>query len=499
MPAGACNASLRAGVESPAAPMLFGTAQFVVFLAVLLLLLQVLPRRAWNATLLSASLLFYTLWIPAYLPLLLVDLGVNYVLLRRMLAAAPGSRARRAWFVTSIVFTLGLLLYFKYALFLVENALPFLTSLGMTGVELPEILLPLGISFYTFQIISLTADCYAAGSDDELPIGGLARYALYIAFFPQLIAGPILRGSEFLPQLAQGAQPNPERRRRGIWLLASGLVKKLVLADLLLAPFVDAVFASPGVANTAFHWVAVYAFAFQIYFDFSGYTDMARGIACWIGFELPENFREPFLSRSPREFWQQWHMTLSRWLRLYLFNPLSHALMRRGGPAWDAPAVPIALFVTMTICGLWHGAGWNFVLWGALHGVFLIVWRFPIGRDAGPIGWRDVPAILVFFHLFAITLVFFRVPQPDQAATFLVRLVSDNALPGWPVFETGVVILCAALHVAERAWRVHGHVVVHRLADTRWAPYAEAVVLGVLAGAVILSAGAGEEFIYFQF
>ena len=478
--------------------MLFGTAQFAIFLAALLVLLRVLPRSAWNGTLLAASLLFYTLWVPAYLPLLLLDIGINYALLKRMLAAAPGSSARRSLLVCSIVFTLALLLYFKYAVFLIESALPVLSALGATGVEVPEILLPLGISFYTFQIISLAVDSYTS-EPDELPVGGLGRYALYIAFFPQLIAGPILRGSEFLPQLASGAQPNSERRRRGIWLLASGVAKKIVLADFLLAPFVDSVFAAPGVGNSSFHWVAVYAFAFQIYFDFSGYTDMARGIACWIGFELPENFQEPFLSRSPREFWQRWHMTLSRWLRIYLFVPLSHTLMRRGGPRWDAPAVPLALFLTMTVCGVWHGAGWNFVLWGMLQGLLLATWRFPWGSDTGRVTWRDIPAIVVFFHLFALTLVIFRCKDLEQAGAFFERLFVATAIPGWPVLESAVIVLCVALHVAERAWRENADTHSRRLADTAWGPYAEALALGLLAGIATLAAGAGGEFIYFQF
>jgi alginate O-acetyltransferase complex protein AlgI len=482
--------------------MLFGTAQFALFLAALLLLLHALPRRAANPLLLTASLVFYTLWIPAYLPLLLVDIGVNYAFLRRMLAAEPGSRERRAWLIASIVFSLGLLLYFKYAVFALENALPLLQAISGSGFELPEILLPLGISFYTFQIVSLAVDAHDAPPDDpKLPIHGLglARYTLYISFFPQLIAGPILRGSEFLPQLARGPERDGERRRRGIWLLASGVAKKVLLADFLLAPFVDSVFAAPGVANTSYHWVALYGFAFQIYFDFSGYTDMARGVACLIGYELPENFLEPFLSRSPREFWLRWHVTLSRWLRLYLFTPLSHSLMRRGGPSWDAPAIPIALLVTMTICGLWHGAGWNFVIWGALQGLLLVAWRFPMGRDSGPVRLHDVPAIVVFFHLFVLTLVFFRCPDLASTGAYLEALVSGARLPGWPVFESAVVALCGVLHLGERWLRENGSVALALVTRPGWGIYLESVVLGGIAGAAILAAGAGGEFIYFQF
>ena len=192
-------------------------------------------------------------------------------------------------------------------------------------------------------------------------------------------------------------------------------------------------------------------------------------------------------------------MTLSRWLRLYVFVPLTHTLIRRGGPRWDAPSVPLTLLITMTICGFWHGAGWNFVLWGALHGVFLALWWFPLGRDTGPVTWRDVPAMILFFHLFAITLVLFRLPEQERATAFLLRLGEGNALGGWPVLEAGVIVLCALLHVAERGWRVHGDAIAQRLAGRVWRPYAEALVLGVLAGAAVLASGAGEEFIYFQF
>ena len=484
--------------------MLFVTAQFALFLAALLLLLRLLPRRSWNGVLLAASLLFYGLWIPAYLPLLLLEIGVNYALLKRMLAAPPESRARRAWLVASVAFTLALLLYFKYAAFLVEGATPLVEAAIGSRLRTPEILLPLGISFYSFQIISLAADAYASegpGGDfrDELPLGGLARYALFIAFFPQLIAGPILRGAEFLPQLARGARPSRERTRQGLRLIASGIAKKVLLADFLLAPFVDPVFASPDVANRIFHWVAMYAFTFQIYFDFSGYTDMARGIAKLIGFELPENFEEPLLSRSPREFWTRWHVTLSRWLRLYLFVPVSRALMRRGGPRWDRPAGGVALLVTMSLCGLWHGAGWTFVVWGALHGVLLAIWRFPLGRDAGPIRARDLPAMVVFFHCFALSLVFFRCADLSQAFVYLERLFAGAGPPGWPVLETGVVALCAALHVGERWLRVHADALAEALAAHAASAYLEALLFGVLAGAALLAAGAGGEFIYFQF
>jgi alginate O-acetyltransferase complex protein AlgI len=448
--------------------------------------------------LLFASLAFYTLWIPAYLPLLLVDITVNYALLTGMLASAPGSTRRRLYFAASVVFTLSLLVYFKYAVFLFESFLPLFRPV-FPDVSAPDILLPLGISFYTFQILSLTADLFPGDElESELPLGGFGRYTLYIAFFPQLIAGPILRGREFLPQLANGPERSASKTRRGAWLIATGAVKKVVFADFLLAPFVESVFSMPGVGNASYHWVALYAFSFQIYFDFSGYTDIARGLALLLGYELPENFREPFLSRSPHEFWNRWHMTLSRWLRLYLFTPISHTLMRRGGPAWDGPAVPVAQLVTMTLCGVWHGAGWNFAVWGVLQGVLLVAWRLPRPSDGSPLSWRDLPAILLFYHLFCLTLIVFRSPDTARAATYLEGLLG-NGLSGLPILEIGIVALCAGLHGLERWARPRAPELQRFFAERSWGAFAEATIFGLLAGAVILASGAGGEFIYFQF
>ncbi len=488
--------------------MLFGTAQFALFLAALLLMLGLLPRRQWNAALLTASLLFYMLWVPAYLPLLLADIGVSYALLCRIRAAPFGSRARRRWLVASIAFSLGLLLYFKYLAFLLGNALPVLDTLLGQVIQaefaLPEMLLPLGISFYTFQIISLAADTYsdpdAAAVGGDIRVESLARYALYISFFPQLIAGPILRGAELLPQLRQGADPTAARTREGLWLFASGIAKKILLADFLLSGLVDPVFDSAGATSRGHHWVALYAFAFQLYFDFSGYTDMARGTARLIGIELPENFREPYLSRSPLEFWQRWHITLSRWLSLYLFVPISRALLRRTPERGGRAAIAATTLLTMTLCGLWHGADWAFVLWGLLQGVLLVAWPSRLRhKRSDHVALRDLPELLVFFNLFCLTLVLFRSPDLHQALAFFERLLFENAAPGWPAFGSLALVLCAGLHLAERRFRQQAPALSRYLAERPWGPYAEAFVLGIIAALVVLAAGAGEEFIYFQF
>jgi len=468
--------------------MLFNTAQFAVFFAVVFAVVRCLPRRGRLGALLAASVLFYGLWIPAYLLLLLAAIGVNYALLRAMSRSARP----RAYLATSIAFTLGLLAFFKYAAWIVETAAPVLAVAVGVRPPAPEIFLPLGISFYSFQIIGLAVDSYRGQIE---PVRSLARYALFVSFFPQLVAGPILRGSELLPQLARGGETSPERTRRGLWLIAAGVGKKMVLADFLLAPFVDTVFEIPGVGSAPYHLLGVYSFAFQIYFDFSGYTDMARGMACLLGFELPLNFAEPYLSRNPAEFWRRWHMTLSRWLRDYLYIPLGGNRKGRGRTYAN-------LAITMLLGGLWHGAAWNFVVWGGLHGLLLMVHR-RFGRRGGdvdaPLSLRDAPRILLWFHACCLAWVFFRASTFTDATAFLGALFTGSYREAWPLVPAAVVVLCAVLHGLERYARLRLPRLQAALAEPWWGAAVEGTAFGLLFGLVVAVAGAGGEFIYFQF
>jgi alginate O-acetyltransferase complex protein AlgI len=468
--------------------MLFNTVQFAVFFLAVLGVYRSLPAPARNSLLLAASLLFYVLWIPAYLPLILIDILVNYAFLRRM------QRSRRPGLVLglSIGFTLALLAYFKYAAMIVATTLPLLEGgLGLS-ITIPEILLPLGISFYSFQIIAFSVDSYR---HPERPLPGVRRYALFICFFPQLIAGPILRGNEFLPQLARGGEMSAERTRRGMWLIASGIAKKVVMADFLLAPFVDAVFSAPGLANAPFHLMAMYGFTFQIYFDFSGYTDMGRGMALLLGYELPMNFTEPFLSRNPSEAWRRWHITLSRWMQDYLYIPL-------GGNRHSEARTYVNLMITMLLSGLWHGAGWNFVLWGGFHGVLLAIHR-RFGRRRQdihePIAGRDAGKILIQFHFFAFAFIAFRCESLPDILLFMRGLFIGGELEGWPMMQSGIVLLCAALHLLERQLRL-GLPRLQAACSRSWGGLAlEGLALGTLLAVAVLASGAGGEFIYFQF
>jgi D-alanyl-lipoteichoic acid acyltransferase DltB (MBOAT superfamily) len=468
--------------------VLFNTLQFAVFFFVVLGLYRALPRPGRNTLLLGASIVFYTLWLPSYLLLLLADVFVNYALLRAMVR----SNRPRIYLVLSCVFTLGLLAWFKYAAMLIETALPVLEQLPVLDIAVPEIFLPLGISFYSFQILSLTIDTYRRQIE---PIEDLGRYTLFVAFFPQLIAGPILRGHQFLPQLERGGEMSWARSRRGLWLIVGGLGKKVILADFLLAGFVDMVFAEHGANSAPFHLIALYSFAFQIYFDFSGYTDIARGLALLLGYELPLNFMEPYLARSPSEFWRRWHITLSRWLSDYLYVPL-------GGNRRGSARTYSNLLLTMLLGGLWHGASWNFVIWGGLHGLLLVLHR-AIGRQRvdldAPLRARDWPRIVILFHAVCLIWTFFRAETFADAISFLEVLFSGKNPFGWPMIQVAIVILCAALHLAERHLRLALPDLRSRLDNLRAGPVLEGAMLGAVLGGVLLAGGTGGDFIYFQF
>jgi alginate O-acetyltransferase complex protein AlgI len=467
--------------------MLFNSFQFALFFAVVFAAVLALPRRFEGRVLLAGSLLFYTLWVPTLVPLLLGLLGANYVALRLMVRSAHPRR----YLTASIVLTLGVLGLFKYGAFSVQLLAPLFPGVHRAAPLFSSLLLPLGISFYSFEIISLAVDIHGR----RLPCPSFGRYVLFVTFFPHLIAGPIMRGSELLPQLELGGDRNAERSRRGIWLFAVGLVKKVWLSDYLLLPFVNEVFRTPGAFTGPVHLVAMYFFAFQIYFDFSGYSDMARGLGCLLGFELPMNFGEPYLSRDPTEFWRRWHMTLSRWLRDYLYVPLGGN--RRGGAR-----TVVNLMLTMLLGGLWHGAGLNFLVWGGLHGLLLVLHRVTTrGRRAvrESLRWADIPRVVGLFHVVCLLWVPFRAASFEDAVSFLRGLASGGYLRAWPLFPLAIVCLCGALHGLERYVRVRLPHIHEKIASAWWGAPLEGALLGAILVVSIAASGAGVKFIYFQF
>lgn len=339
--------------------MIFSSLDFVVFFGVVLLLLFVIVNNYLKKIILIAvSYFFYGYWDKRFLLLILFSTIVDF-LVGRYLVKFKTSRGRKLFLTISITANLGLLGFFKYFNFFIDSANAILGPLGL-GTSNLSIILPVGISFYTFQTMSYTIDVYRG---KIAPVKSFVDFALFVAFFPQLVAGPIVRAKDFLPQLDQEIRVRGINIWQGGQIFLIGLVKKLLIAD-AVSPFVDNVFSRPQVFSSTTVWLAVAAYAVQIYGDFSGYSDMAIGCAHMMGFKLPRNFDVPYLSRDISEFWRRWHISLSTWLRDYLYIPL-------GGNRKGEMRTYINLMLTMLLGGLWHGASWNFIIWGGMHGLAL--------------------------------------------------------------------------------------------------------------------------------
>jgi alginate O-acetyltransferase complex protein AlgI len=388
--------------------VVFTSWAFAAFFAVVLAGMRVLrTRRSRQLFLLVASAYFYAYWNAAYLVLLATPSLIDYWCALRIDASADRA-ARRRWLLVSLVTNLGLLGYFKYANFFAENVA------ALVGRPVPhlDVVLPVGISFYTFKTLSYTIDVYRG----DLPVcRSLWQYAMFVTYFPELVAGPIVRASVFLPQMTRSLEPSLPRACAGLQLALVGVTKKLVVAD-RLAVLVDPVFSDPHAFAPATVLSAVVAYSLQIYCDFSGYSDIAIGVSKVIGFDLPENFRMPYLATSIAEFWRRWHITLSTWLRDYLYIPL-------GGNRRGRARTYANLMITMLLGGLWHGASWTFVFWGLLHGVALAAhraWseRRPPGRApfGGVVGWAATYAFV------CVAWVFFRAKDFGTAAAILRKL-----------------------------------------------------------------------------
>ncbi len=344
--------------------MLFYTVDFLVFSILLLITLSVVHRNEpRKIVLLIASYIFYMWWNPAFIALILFATAVNYFA-GLALAKEQDDRRRKLILTLSLVASLGLLGYFKYAGFLAENLLYVMTLFGYEVHWTSfDITLPVGISFYIFQTLSYTIDVYRR----EIPAtGSPLDFALFVAFFPQLVAGPIVRAADFIPQLRNPIRISCDQAT--FFLVLRGLTKKVLVAD-NIAILADYIFATPGSFPSIVIWIATVSFAVQIYCDFSGYSDIAIGVSRILGFRLPLNFDHPYLARNPSDFWKRWHISLSSWLRDYLYISLGG---NRRGPIKTYRN----LMLTMLLGGLWHGASWNFAIWGFLHGFFLIAHRF---------------------------------------------------------------------------------------------------------------------------
>jgi alginate O-acetyltransferase complex protein AlgI len=465
--------------------VVFNSYTFAIFLPIVLGGYWLLRgHRRQNLLLLIASYVFYGAWDVRFLLLMWFTTLVDYVVGRK-LQGEPDDEVRRWVLIVSLVVNLGVLATFKYFGFFTDSFAGLAESVGLQ-INPPtlQLLLPIGISFYTFHGISYTVDVYRRRIDavDDLP-----TFAVFVAYFPQLVAGPIGRATVQLPQFqSDRTPPDGDTARSGVWLILIGLVKKIVIAD-SVAPLVNETWAAPGSESAASLVLAAIGFSLQIYGDFSGYTDIARGVSRLFGIELLRNFDQPYLSRNITEFWRRWHISLSTWLRDYLYVPL-------GGNRKGVSRTSFNLFATMLLGGLWHGAAWTFVIWGALHGAFLMISH----RRNRPIltGLRSIPSVVTTFGLVTFAWIFFRADSLRSALEFIEGIVT---LRGGAIDFSLLALLAFVGKLAlliDAAQRVKG--------DDAFLASLPSPLQGATVGAsilllVVFSGGAGEPFIYFQF
>jgi alginate O-acetyltransferase complex protein AlgI len=467
--------------------MSFNSTLYLVFLPLVVLLYYNLQPARRMYMLLVASWLFYAVYNPWFIWVILGTTGVDFIAGSRI-AATDSPARKRLWVALSITCNLGLLCFFKYTRFIATN---FVAAAGLLHWDLPQftthIALPLGISFHTFQGISYTIDVYRKHIK---PIRRFAEFALFVSFFPQLVAGPIVRASEFIPQIDCRTEADSKEFRRGVGLLIYGMLKKVYVAD-VMATFVNDAYANPSRVSGLGLMFATYAFTVQIYCDFSGYSDMAIGSALLFGIKLPLNFDRPYLTTSIRDFWQRWHMTLSRWLRDYLYVPL-------GGNRRGTRRTYINLMITMLLGGLWHGAGWNWIVWGGIQGSVMSVER-ATGLDAVPRSrFGRIVRWLITLHIAWLSWIFFRARTLTEAIQVLGRIVRWE--PGSMGPDTRVVIYAGAglalvlladlLTVKKRLLAL----LEERPVAVRWVAYSATALL-----VLTFSRASHPEFIYFAF
>jgi len=477
--------------------MLFNSYQYALFLCLATAGYFLLPHRARIWLLLVASYAFYMIWRWQYGFLLLGVTLMNYLSALRI-ACASGRCVQKIWLSVAVTGSLGALGLFKYFNFF-NDALRHLAGIsGISyGVPALHMILPVGISFFTFQALGYTIDVYRGTCPAERHLG---RFCLYVAFFPQLVAGPIERAGNLLAQLNRHNRFDLDRLLAGAKLIVWGLFKKMVIAD-NLAVYVNRVYETPSDYSGATLLLATYFFAFQIYCDFSGYSDIAIGSARILGYDLMQNFRLPYLATGIRDFWKRWHISLSSWFSDYVYRPLGGN--RVSGTRWI-----VNIMVVFLVSGLWHGADWTFVAWGGLHGIYYLleaagrrIRKAYLNVTLLPAGLSQSLKVLVTFHLVLLAWVFFRASSLQDAFLIVGRILTDvggRLYPGPSQLATFVCILMIALLLGVQILQKKGWVVLHagpaRLPRVvRWGGY-----LAMLHALALLGRSANQ-FIYFQF
>jgi len=467
--------------------LLFDTPIYFAFLILVTAIYWRLGLRRQNLMLLGASYFFYGWWDWRFLLLMVASTVVDYAISKRIVSTEDSSYRKRL-LVVSLFMNFGFLAYFKYLNFFLDSTAHLLSSFGVNGIShtFLRIVLPPAISFYTFQEVAYIVDVYKRNLP---PAESLVNYALFISLFPHLIAGPIQRPSHLLPQVQQARRFDSASFFNGCLLIVSGLVRKCVIAD-NCGIIANSAFAGNLGAGWLPHLLGVYAFAFQIYGDFSGYSDIARGSAQLLGFHFMVNFRQPYLATSLQDFWRRWHISLSTWLRDYLYIPL-------GGSREGELKAYRNLLVTMLLGGLWHGANWTFVVWGALHGVGLALERFlGLARSEVPSMAARVTRAIVVFHAVCLTWIFFRADSVSAALAYLAGFAhSSDMAQAMPIvgFVAFFVTLGVLMDVLSECF--HAEHVAEYLPPAFQVGTAVAAVLLVS----VMSAGVATPFIYFRF
>ncbi len=473
--------------------MRFNSYAFALFFAAFLPAYWLLRkwRPAQNVLLLAASYYFYSCWNPKFLSLLILSTVVDFAC-GLWLGRVENPRQRRSILALSMVLNLGMLAFFKYFNFFAESLQVLLASAGVSVARHHlEVVLPIGISFYTFQSMSYVIDVYRR---ELKPTRNLIQFATFVSFFPHLVAGPIMRANSLLPQVTSHRRFELHQFYDGWYLIFWGLLKKVVVAD-NLALIVNDVFGRWQTVDGGLCLLAVYAFAFQIYCDFSGYTDIARGVAKCLGFEIPLNFNLPYFATSPKDFWNRWHISLSTWLRDYLYIPL-------GGSRGGTFLTYRNLMLTMVLGGLWHGAAWTFVAWGAYQGLLLVGHRLASPwlqriNPADPVDracWKSL-RVIVTFHLICAGWLIFRAESMEQAIGILGAIVNRPAIP-LATYLIPVALLIIPLWLVQLVQYTAGDLNV--IARTPW--YVRSVFYTLCFYAIVLVGQfGGRQFIYFQF
>ncbi|TDH26466.1 MBOAT family protein [Segetibacter sp. 3557_3] len=492
--------------------MVFNSLTFVVFFAIMLVLHNLpLAWKVKKTNLLLASYLFYAAWNPPFILLLWLSTVVDFFV-GKALYTQQNPTKKKLLLVVSLIGNLGMLCFFKYGNFLLENFVQLMSVIGLDfHPAKPNIILPAGISFYTFTTLCYTIDMYKKRSE---PVKSLLDFSLFVTFFPHLVAGPIVRPEQLVPQFETARKANQTQLLRGLFLLSLGLFMKVVLADGMLASPADTVFGSQAPLATLDAWMGVLAFSGQIFFDFAGYSTCAIAVAMCLGFVLPENFKYPYAANGFSDFWKRWHITLSTWLRDYLYIPL-------GGNRNGKFRTHLNLMITMLLGGLWHGANWTFVVWGGLHGLFLVVEKliqdftkkqesvvvkkraFAIQGISGVELLRAASSsrlfvVLLTFFLVNVTWVFFRSPDFTTSWRLLTAMFTNvkggaAVLPTLTIIKVAVIItLMLVCH-----WVMRNRRVLPVSSKIRW------WVLGIVWAAMVillmLSQESSNSFIYFQF